>query len=63
MKAAELGLGSCMIGWRDDKAIREICNLKSKTHLVISIGYPTEGDPIRNKVRKPIDELSTKLYG
>ena len=61
MKAAELGLGSCMIGWREDKALRKICGLDSKTHLVICIGYPKEGDVIREKVRKPLTELVTRI--
>ena len=61
MKAAELGLGSCMIGWREDKALREVCGIDAKTHLVISIGYPKEGDPIRDKVRKPLTELVTTV--
>ena len=61
MKAAELGLGSCMIGWREDRAIREACGINSKTHLVISIGYPAEDDVTREKKRKPLSELATVI--
>jgi nitroreductase len=56
-EAAAQGLGTCILGWFDDKAIREICNLESPVRLVITLGYPKEGDKLREKKRKPLDEL------
>ena len=61
MMAAELSLGTCMIGWRSDERVRDICGLDSKTHLIISLGYPSCDDKIRDKVRKPIEELVTVI--
>ncbi|MBE6941383.1 MAG: nitroreductase [Ruminococcaceae bacterium] len=60
-EAAAQGLGSCMIGWFDDDKIREICNLDGTVRLVIAIGYAKEGDKLRPKKRKEMDELVTQL--
>ena len=56
-EAASLGLGSCILGWLDDSELRDICGVDGAVRLVITIGYPTEGDPLRPKKRKDIDEL------
>lgn len=50
-------LGTCILGWFDDKSIREICNLNSPVRLVITLGYPKDGDKLREKKRKDINEL------
>ncbi len=55
------GLGSCILGWLDDKKIREICNLDGAVRLVISIGYGAKGDALRKKVRKDMDDLVVRL--
>ncbi len=55
------GLGSCILGWFDNKKIKKICNLKGDARLVISIGYPRDDDVLRKKVRKSADELITTL--
>ena len=56
-EAAAQELGTCILGWFDDKSIREICNLDSAVRLVITLGYPKDGDKLREKKRKDIDEL------
>ena len=56
-EATALGLGSCILGWFDDREIREICNLDGTVRLVITLGYPAEGDKLRAKKRKDIDKL------
>lgn len=56
-EAAAQGLGSCMLGWFSDKKIREICNLEHPVRLVVCLGYPKEGDPLRNKTRKSLEQL------
>lgn len=55
--ATEAGLGTCILGWFDDKAIRDICGLSRPVRLVITLGYGVEGDPLRPKKRKEPDEL------
>lgn len=56
-EAADQGLGTCILGWLDDMKIREICGLDSAVRLVITLGYPAEGDKLRTKKRKDLDEL------
>lgn len=60
-EAAALELGTCILGWFDDQAIREICSLDGAVRLVISLGYPKEGDRLREKKRKDMDELVTVI--
>ena len=60
-EATAQGLGTCILGWLDDAKIREICSLAHPVRLVITLGYAKEGDKLRAKKRKEIDELVTKL--
>jgi nitroreductase len=59
LQAAELGLGTCMIGWFDEKKIRQLLNIpeKRKIGLVITLGYPPADYKLRKKIRKPHDEI------
>lgn len=59
-EATAQGLGSCILGWFDDAKIREICDLKGAVRLVITIGYATKEDKLRDKKRKSVDELVTE---
>ncbi|MBQ9761152.1 MAG: nitroreductase family protein [Clostridia bacterium] len=59
-EATAQGLGTCILGWLDDKKIREICELKSPVRLVIILGYPKADDRLRPKKRKALDELVTR---
>jgi nitroreductase len=56
-EAAVQGLGTCILGWFDDKKIREICGLDKPVRLVVTLGYAAEGDKLREKKRKAIEEL------
>ena len=56
-QAASLGLGTCILGWFDDERIRSICGLEYPVRLVITLGYPHPEDKLREKKRKPMDEL------
>lgn len=56
-QAASLELGTCILGWFDDDKIREICGLKHPVRLVITLGYPSSDDKLRDKKRKNMDEL------
>lgn len=56
-EASAQGLGSCILGWLDDAKIREICDLDAPVRLVITIGYPKEGEKLRPKKRKDMSEL------
>ncbi len=54
-------LGSCILGWLDDGKIRDICSLQGAVRLVITIGYPQQGDKLRAKNRKAKEELISFL--
>ena len=56
-EAAAQGLGTCILGWLEDQAIREICGLEGTVRLVITLGYATAEDKLRTKKRKDITEL------
>ena len=55
--ASAEGLGSCILGWLDDKKLREICGVDGAVRLVITLGYADESDTLREKKRKSLDEL------
>jgi nitroreductase len=59
LQATELGLGTCMIGWFDEKKIKSLLNIpKSKSiALVISLGYEPEDYLQRQKIRKPEEQV------
>ena len=56
-EAAAQGLGSCILGWFDDKKIRKLCDLKRPVRLVITLGYAAEGEKLREKKRKTAEQL------
>lgn len=58
LAAAAEGLGTCMIGWFDESAIRSLLGIprKSRPVLLITLGYPSSEIP-REKRRKPLAEV------
>lgn len=56
-EAAAQGLGTCILGWLDDSKIRDICDLEYPVRLVITLGYAGDGDKLRTKKRKDLEEL------
>lgn len=60
-EAAAQGLGTCILGWFDDAAIREICHLYHPVRLVICMGYPAPEEKLRSKKRKEKSELVSEV--
>ena len=58
-EAAAQGLGTCILGWLDDKKIRDICALGHPVRLVVTVGYPA--DKPREKKRKALSELVSEI--
>ena len=60
LQAQELGIGSCWIGWFDEKALKKEMDLPAhkKIDIVIALGYPAE-DKIVPKTRKSTNEISS----
>lgn len=60
-EATVQGLGTCILGWFDDEKIRALCGLSESVRLIVTLGYPAEGDPLRKKIRKDVNELVTEV--
>jgi nitroreductase len=54
LQAAELGLGTCWLGWFDERAVKRVLGLERsfKIDVIISLGYPQE-IPESAQDRKP----------
>ncbi len=61
LQAAELGLGTCMLGWFNEKRIKELLRIPRpiRIGLVITLGYPADNSPLRAKSRKKMNEMSS----
>jgi nitroreductase len=63
LQAQEEGLGTCWLGWFDEKAVKRILGIPSdkKIDVLLSLGYP---GPLRlrEKRRKPLDEIRNYIY-
>lgn len=58
LQAADLGLGTCIMGWFDEKKVKKILGVRNRrVPLLISVGYPDA--PTRKKVRKSLEEISS----
>ncbi len=57
LAAADEGLGSCIIGWFDEKKIKSLLDipLSRKIPFLILLGYTTA--PHRDKIRKPLSDI------
>lgn len=60
-EATAQGLGTCILGWLDDEAIRRACSLTAPVRLVITVGYAHPDDPLRDKKRKTMDQLVREM--
>ncbi len=56
-EATAQGLSTCILGWLDDDKIRRICHLDAPVRLVVTLGYAKQGDKLRSKKRKSMEEL------
>lgn len=60
-EATAQGLGSCILGWFDDKKIRGVCGLSGAVRLVVTLGYASSGEVLREKKRKSGEELFSEV--
>ena len=61
LQAAELGLGTCILGWFDEKKIKRLLRILAgrRIGLLITLGYAAEGYPLRDKTRKGAGLMSS----
>ncbi|KAA6349689.1 FMN reductase [NAD(P)H] [termite gut metagenome] len=57
LAAENEGLGSCILGWFDEKEIKKLAGIPSSKRLLLSItiGYPAKEK--RKKIRKPMEKI------
>lgn len=58
LQAAEQGIGTCWLGWFNEKKVKKVLGIsnKKKVCLLISMGYP-EAEFEREKKRKSLNEI------
>ena len=59
LQAAEEGVGSCMLGWFDEKAVKTLLDVPKKKDipLLITLGYTPTDYKHRKKIRKKKDDV------
>lgn len=59
LQATEEGLGTCMLGWFNEKAIQKLLKIPEKRRigLLITLGYEPEDYKIRQKIRKNAEKV------
>ena len=60
-EATEQGLGTCILGWLDSERIQKVCSLSGAVKMVITLGYPKDGNVLREKKRKALAELVSEV--
>jgi nitroreductase len=60
LQATELGLGTCMLGWFDERVVKRLLHIprKNRIGLLITLGYPAKDADQKEKRRKPVEEMS-----
>ena len=60
LMATDLGLSTCILGWMDEEWLKEALGIpkERRIRLVLATGYAAEDDKLREKVRKPLSEMS-----
>jgi nitroreductase len=58
LQALEEGLGTCILGWFNEKKVRKLLSVppNKRIELMITMGYPAT-DKLRPKKRKPKEEV------
>ena len=59
LAAAEAGLGTCMLGWFDEKSVKKLINVPKQKNipLLITLGYTPDGYRTRKKIRKEFEKV------
>jgi nitroreductase len=60
LQAAELGIGTCWVGWFNEKKVKELLAVpkKLKVLCLIAMGYPREEKEV-SKNRKSLEEIAS----
>ena len=60
LQAAEESVGTCWLGWFDEKAVKRVLKLPRSAHIdvILSMGYPAADAVPRPKSRAGLEEMS-----
>lgn len=58
LKATELGLGTCWIGWFSTRKVRRILDIPGRIRVsaLLAVGYPRQ-ENVKKRNRKPLDQI------
>jgi nitroreductase len=58
LKATQLGLGTCWIGWFSEEDVKRILEIpkRIKVSALLAVGYPKQ-KPVKKPVRKPMSKI------
>jgi nitroreductase len=61
LRAEELGLGTCWLGWFDENKVKCILDVpdRKKIDVMLAIGYYESGKAIRKRQRQPLQAIAT----
>lgn len=64
LQAEELGIGTCILGWFDEKELKKILGIPKgkKVALLISLGYPEEGEVKEKIIKEKTETVSFNKY-
>jgi len=64
LQATELGLGTCMLGWFDEKGVKELIRVPENKNipLLIAVGYTPDDYKKRKKIRKGFSKVVKYNY-
>lgn len=59
LQAAELNLGTCMVGWFNEQKVMELLKVPNNKSipLIITVGYTLDDYKQRKKIRKKLDQV------
>jgi len=60
LRAAELGIGTCYLGWFNEKAAKKALGIGrgKRIQIALAVGYPSPDWEVREKTRKSLAEMS-----
>lgn len=59
LQATDLGLGTCIIGWFDEKKVKKLLHIDTGKRVPLLIAFGYSEARTRQKIRKPVEEMSS----
>ncbi len=58
LKATEIGLGTCWVGWFKEHKVKEILGIPDRVRVsaLLAVGYPADAPPAK-RARKPLQKI------